>query len=58
LFFLSAPVLIRYLWQVKTVVTLHWCLIRALPLSPATITTELLESETAIKIKITNTSLK
>jgi len=25
----STPVLIRYLWQIKTVVFLHWCLIHA-----------------------------
>ncbi len=25
----STPVLIRHLWQLKTVVFLHWCLIRA-----------------------------
>jgi hypothetical protein len=28
----SLPVLIRHLWQLKTVVFLHWCLIRAIPL--------------------------
>ncbi len=27
------PVLIRYLWQLKTVVFLHWCLICAVPLA-------------------------
>ncbi len=26
---LSTPVLIRHLWQLKTVVFLHWCLIHA-----------------------------
>jgi hypothetical protein len=26
------PVLIRHLWQLKTVVFLHWCLICAVPL--------------------------
>jgi hypothetical protein len=26
----STPVMFRYLWQLKTVVFLHWCLIRAL----------------------------
>ncbi len=25
----STPVLIRHMWQLKTVVILHWCLIRA-----------------------------
>ncbi len=29
LFIFSTPVLIRYLWQLKTVVFLHWCLICA-----------------------------
>ncbi len=29
LFIFSTLVLIRYLWQLKTVVFLHWCLIRA-----------------------------
>jgi hypothetical protein len=28
-FIFSAAVLIRHLWQLKTVVFLHWCLIRA-----------------------------
>jgi hypothetical protein len=28
----STPVLIRYQWQLKTGVFLHWCLIRAAPL--------------------------
>ncbi len=28
----STPQLIRNLWQLKTVVFLHWCLIRAVPL--------------------------
>jgi hypothetical protein len=28
LFIFSTPVLIRHLWQLKTVVFLHWCLIR------------------------------
>ncbi len=32
LFIFSTPVLIRHLWQLKTVDFLHWCLIRALPL--------------------------
>ncbi len=27
--FFSKPVLIRHLWQLKTVVFLHWCLTRA-----------------------------
>ncbi len=30
LFISSTPVLIRHLWQLKTVISLHWCLIRAL----------------------------
>jgi len=30
LFIFSTPVLIRYLWQLKTVVFLHWCLIHAI----------------------------
>ncbi len=29
LFIFSTPVLVRHLWQLKTVVFLHWCLIRA-----------------------------
>ncbi len=29
LFIFSTPVLIRNLWQLKTVVFLHWCLIHA-----------------------------
>jgi len=29
----STPVLIRYLWQLKTVVFLHWCLICAVLLA-------------------------
>ncbi len=33
LFFSSTPVLIRHLWQLKTVVFLHWSLICAVPLS-------------------------
>jgi hypothetical protein len=28
LFIFSTPVLIKHLWQLKTVVVLHWCLIR------------------------------
>jgi hypothetical protein len=32
-FIFSTPVLIRNLWQLKTVVFLHWCLIRALLLA-------------------------
>jgi len=27
LFIFSTPVLIRHLWQLKTLVSLHWCLI-------------------------------
>jgi len=27
------PEVIRYLWQVMTAVFLHWCLIRAVPLT-------------------------
>ncbi len=33
LFIFSTPVLIRHLWQLKTVVFLHWCLIRAVLLT-------------------------
>jgi hypothetical protein len=33
LFIFSTPVLIRHLWQLKTVVFLHWCQICALPRS-------------------------
>ncbi len=29
LFIFSTPVLIQHLWQLKTVVFLHWCLIHA-----------------------------
>jgi hypothetical protein len=29
---LLTPELIKNLWQLKTTVSLHWCLIRALPL--------------------------
>jgi hypothetical protein len=32
----STPVLIRHLWQLKTVVFLHWCLIHAVLLLPYT----------------------
>jgi hypothetical protein len=32
-YFFSTPVLIRHLWQLKTVVFLHWCLMCAVPLS-------------------------
>ncbi len=32
LFIFSIPELIRNLWQLKTAVFLHWCLILALPL--------------------------
>jgi len=31
LFIFSTPVLIRHLWQLKTVVFLHWCLICTVP---------------------------
>ncbi len=34
-FILSTPVLIRHLWQLKTVVFLHWCLICTVPLAAA-----------------------
>jgi len=30
LFIFSTPVLIRHLWQLKTVVVLHWCLIHSI----------------------------
>ncbi len=33
LFIFSVPVLIRYLWHLKTVVFLHWCLKCALLLA-------------------------
>ncbi len=33
LFIFSTPVLIRHLWQLKTVFFLHWCLIRTVLLS-------------------------
>jgi hypothetical protein len=32
LFIFSTPVLIRHLWQLKTVDFLHWCLMRVFPL--------------------------
>jgi hypothetical protein len=32
MFIFSTPVLIRHLWQLKTVVFLHWCILRAVPL--------------------------
>jgi hypothetical protein len=32
LFIFSTPELIRNLWQLKTAVFLHWCLIWAVPL--------------------------
>jgi hypothetical protein len=32
LFIFSTPELIRNLWQLKTGVFLHWCIIRAVPL--------------------------
>jgi hypothetical protein len=34
------PVLIRHLWQLKTVVFLHWCLIHAALLAPNVISTQ------------------
>ncbi len=34
LFICSTAVLIRHLWQLKAVVLLHWCLIRAVLLKP------------------------
>ncbi len=33
MFIFSTPVLIRHMWQLKTVVFLHWCLICAVPLN-------------------------
>jgi hypothetical protein len=33
LFIFSTPVLIRHLWQLKTVAFLHWCLMCAVPLN-------------------------
>jgi hypothetical protein len=35
LFIFSTPELIRHLWQLKTAVFLHWCLIHAVPLMAA-----------------------
>jgi hypothetical protein len=32
------PVLIRQLWQLKTVIFLHWCLMRAVPLRLQSVT--------------------
>ncbi len=32
LFIFSTPELIRYLWQLKTAIFLHWCLMCAVPL--------------------------
>jgi hypothetical protein len=32
-FIFSTPVLIRYVWQLKSVAILHWCLIRAVLLN-------------------------
>ncbi len=32
MFIFTTPVLIRHLWQLKTVVFLHWCLICSVPL--------------------------
>jgi hypothetical protein len=32
LFIFSTPELIRNLWQLKTAVFLHWCLLRGVPL--------------------------
>ncbi len=40
LFIFSTPELIRNLWQLKTVVFLHWCLIRAVPLRCILIVTQ------------------
>jgi len=34
----STPEINRNLWQLKTAVFLHWCLICALPLSPSSVT--------------------
>ncbi len=31
-FISPTPMLLRYLWQIKTVVFLHWCIIHAAPL--------------------------
>ncbi len=31
MFIFTTPVLIRHLWQLKTVVILHWCLICSVP---------------------------
>ncbi len=36
-FIFSTPVLIRHLWQTKTVVFLHWCLLCTVPLKSAKI---------------------
>ncbi len=32
MFIFSTPVLIRHLWQLKTIVFLHWCVIHTIPL--------------------------
>jgi hypothetical protein len=32
LFIFSTPELIRHLWQLKTAIFLHWCLLCAVPL--------------------------
>ncbi len=40
-FIFSTPVLIRHLWQLKTVVFRHWCLILTVTLSPLLVAAKL-----------------
>ncbi len=54
MFIFSTPVLIGHLWQLKTVVFLHWCLICAVLLSHVVtkflaIKSQLTESQLGIK---------
>ncbi len=51
LFMFSAPVLIRHLWQLKTVVFLHWCLIHVVLLVVA-IAIELLNRQIHGLVKV------
>jgi hypothetical protein len=47
-------VLIRHLWQLKTVVILHWCLVRAVllkMLEHISINSNILETSFSIKIR-------
>ena len=54
LFIFSTPELIRNLWQLKTAVFLHWCLIRVVPLSGIWFTSEL--SMHKVNLKLTKLS--